>query len=508
MRSSGHAVVTALILLVCASHRPAGQRAVADVPLDVFGRAASSSAQEAGAALAQIAAGWKPGYAAMVLDLAELSRPSGTSTSVAPPRLPSRREAPDDLDRPALDALEEEQTARAVSPVRDRLFRFLEKQTGKRFGHDFERWHRWIWSLDYEPHADLALFKGLLYEQIDPRMRNFFPANLGATIRLDEIEWGGVTVNGIPPLVYPRHHAAAQADYLKDHHVVFGLAINGETRAYPKRILAWHELARDRVGGVELTIVYCTLCGTVLPYESVAGGRRRVLGTSGLLYRSNKLMFDEETNSLWSTLEGKPVVGPLVGSGLTLKVHSAVTTTWGEWRRLHPETTVLSIETGHKRDYSEGAAYREYFNTDRLMFTVPGQDTRLKNKAEVLVMRLQPAQASAASVPVAIAADFLKRRPVFHAELAGRRLAILTSRNGANRVYDAGTSTFVRLDGDRHVLDDVGGRWQIGEEALIGPRGPGGPGAPDVAARLERVPAQRAFWFGWHAQFPSTTLIK
>jgi hypothetical protein len=505
MPCSRHAVVAVLIVLACTGHRPSAQRVVADVPLDVFGRAASSSAQEATAALAQIAAGWKPGYAAMILDLAELSRPASATATAAPLRFPSRREDPNELDRPALDPLEEEPAARAMSPVRDRLFRFLEKQTDRRFGHDFEQWHRWIWALPYEPHADLALFKGLLYEQIDPRMRQFFARDVAATIRLDEVEWGGVTVNGIPPLVYPRHLAAAQADYLKDHHVVFGLAINGETRAYPKRILAWHELARDRVGGVELTIVYCTLCGTVLPYESVAGGRRRVLGTSGLLYRSNKLMFDEETNSLWSTLEGKPVVGPLVGSGLTLKVHSAVTTTWGEWRRLHPDTTVLSIETGHKRDYSEGAAYREYFGTDRLMFTVPGQDTRLKNKAEVLVMRLHTAQASAVSVPVAIAADFLKGRPVYHAELAGRRLAILTSRNGANRVYDAGTTTFVRLDGDRHVVDDEGGRWQIAEEALIGS---GSPGAPEAAVRRERVPAQRAFWFGWHAQFPSTVLIR
>jgi len=147
--------------------------------------------------------------------------------------------------------------------------------------------------------------------------------------------------------------------------------VNGEARAYPKRILAWHELARDRVGGVELAIVYCTLCGTVIPYEAMAGGKLRVLGTSGFLYRSNKLMFDEETKSLWSTLEGRPVIGPLAGSGVELRYRPVVTTTWGEWRAAHPGTTVLSLDTGHQRDYSEGAAYREYFGTDELMFQVP-----------------------------------------------------------------------------------------------------------------------------------------
>jgi hypothetical protein len=491
-------IVAFLFAFAFADGRPTAQQGVPDVGLDVFARAAAPSDREARSALAELAKRWRAGYAAMVLDLAELSRPARVALSPTP-RFPARRDDQDTVDRPAGEILDEEPDQRARSAVRDRLLRFLEQQTRQAFGHDFERWHRWIWSLPYQPHPDLALFKGMLYAHIDPRMREFFPPNVPASIRLDEIEWGGVVVNGIPPLVYPAHLQARDAGYLKDDHVVFGLAINGQTRAYPKRILAWHELARDRVGGVELTIVYCTLCGTVLPYESVAGGRLRVLGTSGLLYRSNKLMFDEETKSLWSTLEGKPVVGPLVGSGLTLHAHAAVTTTWGEWRRLHPETTVLSLATGHKRDYSEGAAYRDYFNTDRLMFTVPGQDTRLKNKAEVLVMRLPPGPGDTNPIPVAIAVDFLRRRPVYHADLAGRRLVILTSLQGANRVYDAGPATFVRLEGDGHVLDEARGRWQISEDALVGPTG---------AERLKRVSAQRAFWFGWHAQFPSTLLIK
>ena len=162
--------------------------------------------------------------------------------------------------------------------------------------------------------------------------------------------------NGIPPLEYPTHLAVADdaAGYLDDDHIVFGVAMNGETRAYPKRILAWHEMVLDTIGGVELTIVYCTLCGTVIPYESVVDGQHITFGTSGLLYRSNKLMFDHGTKSLWNTFEGVPVVGASVGSRIKLRHRSVVTTTWGEWRRTHPETTVLSLETGHQRDYSEG----------------------------------------------------------------------------------------------------------------------------------------------------------
>ncbi len=496
----------AAVAVLLSSSATTAQRDPGAIPLEVFAQAASSDRQAAERALETIAAGWKNSYAALLLDLAELNRlQADTRVAGTPSALPTRAEAGGPTREPAAAAApvdffgDEAPSPRAISPVRERIFRFLEKRTGQRFGHDFARWHQWIWSLPYDPHPDLALFKGLLYQNIDPGMRAFFPPKVTSLIRLDEVEWGGVTVNGIPPLVYPKHLAAAEAGYLKDDHLIFGIAVNGETRAYPKRILGWHELARDRVGGVELTIVYCTLCGTVIPYDSVTGGKLRVLGTSGLLYRSNKLMFDEETRSLWSTLEGKPVIGSLAGSGITLRPRAAVTTTWGEWRRKHPNTTVLSLDTGHRRDYAEGAAYRDYFATDRLMFTVPSSDRRLKNKDEVLVMRLE-SRSGKGVVPVAIAADFLKSQPLYHADVAGWRLVVITSRNGANRVYESGDARFSLGPGADRLRDAQGTAWTIAEDALVAE------GAP--ARRLARVAAQRAFWFGWHAQYPTTLLIR
>ena len=103
-------------------------------------------------------------------------------------------------------------------------------------------------------------------------------------------------------------------------------------------------------------------------------------GTSGFLYRSNKLMFDHETRSLWNTFEGVPVAGGLAGSGVQLAPHAVVTTTWGEWHRRHPATTVLSLDTGYRRNYSEGAACRDYFSTNELMFQVGARDARLPKK--------------------------------------------------------------------------------------------------------------------------------
>ena len=447
---------------------PLARQAPADDPdIGVFFQTLALDEEAADAALEQIAAAWKDSYAALLWDLVRFMRRPGNPADPA-------------------------------ALARRRLTRFLEQQTGQRFGDDLDRWHQWIWELPYEPHPDYSEFKGLVYGEVDPRMRDFFPPGVRSLIRLDEVDWGGVLVNGIPPLEYPESIPADAADYLEDHHLVFGIALNGEARAYPKRILAWHEMALDRLGGVELTIVYCTLCGTVIPYESVVNGVHIKFGTSGLLYRSNKLMFDHETRSLWNTFEGKPVIGPLVDSGLRLGYQSVVTTTWEEWRRKHPATTVLSLATGHRRDYSEGAAYRAYFSTDRLMFPVPTRDDRLRNKDEVVVMRLPTA--SGERQPLAISAAFLNEHPVYHTEVAGHSLVVVTSRAGANRVYEAGSTRFARRLDDDRVADDAGRSWTVAEDALI-PQ-------DEAAQRLPRVPAQRAFWFGWYAQFPDTVLIQ
>ena len=457
-----HVAVVAALLLCCAY--PAGAQPEPHPDIELFLTAAASSPQQAQRALAEIEAQWRPGYAGMVWDLARLLRPPS-------PRL--------------------------MSFVT--LLRFLEQQTGQQLGQNLGGWNDWVWAQPYEPHPDYAYLKGQWYSQIDPGFADFFPRGTASAIRLDEIEWGGVAVNGIPPLEYPERLAAADAGYLADDHVVFGIAMNGEARAYPKRILAWHEMALDRVGGVELTIVYCTLCGTVIPFESMADGRHHKFGTSGMLYRSNKLMFDHGTKSLWNTFEGVPVVGPLVGSGLRLTPHAVVTTTWGEWKARHPATTVLSLETGHRRNYAEGAAYRAYFSTDALMFQVSRTDPRLKNKEEVVVMRFDDPD-SGRRLPLAITASHLAANRVFHHRFAGRNLVVVTSEAGANRVYDAGDTRFVQPAGASEVADDAGRVWRVTEAALVL--------AADAGVRRARLPAQRAFWFGWYAQFPATELIR
>ena len=430
-----------------------------DPDIGLFFEAARTDPAVAEAALEEIAGAWRDGYTPFIINLARLISPD--------------------------------------SPARQRLIGFLETQTGQDFGQDLLQWGHWMWDLPDDLHPNYGLFKGLIYGQIDPRMREFFPPGVRADVRLDEVEWGGVVVNGIPPLDHPVHVSVGEADYLEDDNIVFGVAINGEARAYPKRIFAWHEMALDEIGGVELTVIYCTLCGTVLPYESVVGGELRKFGTSGLLYRSNKLFFDEATMSLWSTLEGRPVIGQLAGSDLSLRLRSSVTTTWGEWRRRHPETKVLSIDTGYERNYGEGVAYSDYFATDALMFDVPRLDGRLKNKDEVLVMRVDSGRGE--RIPAAIAVELLRANQVYPFEIAGRKFVAITSAGGANRVYASGGVGFGPQPDSRSIVDETGRGWRMEEDALIA--------EDDSGLELSRFTANRAFWFGWYAQFPDTELI-
>jgi hypothetical protein len=373
------------------------------------------------------------------------------------------------------------------------LVSIMERRTGESHGFDLDGWYRWLWRRDPTPHREYVAFRRTLYGLIDERFEAYFDDGRRSTIRLDEVIWGGVRQDGIPPLRQPTMIGAEDAGYLADTDVVFGLALNGDVRAYPQRILGWHEMFVDVVGGVPIAGVYCTLCGTVIIYETEHRGTIHALGTSGFLFRSNKLMYARATSSLWSTMWGRPVLGPLVGEDIVLARRSVVTTTWGEWRRRHPGTTVLSLQTGYERDYAEGAAYREYFASPELMFPVPGTDDRLRHKDEVLGLLM----AAHPDEPLAISAAFLAEHPVLHERIGELEIVVLTDSGGANRVYDARGVRFSEYDGNAALQDERGRAWVLSETALRSEDG----------LELPRLPAHRAFWFGWFGAFSHTRLV-
>ena len=189
----------------------------------------------------------------------------------------------------------------------------------------------------------------------------------GATIPVSGIESGGPPRDGIPAIDNPKFVPAAEAGFLQADDRVMGVEIDGQPKAYPISILNWHEVVNDRSGTQHFVVTYCPLCGTGIVFASNAGDGALVFGVSGLLYNSDVLLFDRNTESLWSQILGKAVSGPL--SGTPLPQLPAFHTTWADWRTRHPETEVLSTDTGYHRDY-RSSPYGGYEKSPRLFFRV------------------------------------------------------------------------------------------------------------------------------------------
>jgi hypothetical protein len=194
-----------------------------------------------------------------------------------------------------------------------------------------------------------------------------------ATIPLEQIVAGGPPKDAIPALTRPAIVGADAADYLIDKDLVIGVQRGDVARAYPLRILDWHEVVNDVVGGEPIVVTYCPLCRSALVFDAEAGGKVREFGVSGLLWNSNVLLYDRHEDpaeeSLWSQGLSEAVVGVAAGEGLKLSLVASDTTPWGDWKARHPHTEVLSINTGYRRPYRK-TAYAEYFAGGELKFPV------------------------------------------------------------------------------------------------------------------------------------------
>jgi hypothetical protein len=211
-----------------------------------------------------------------------------------------------------------------------------------------------------------------------------------SSVPTEEIRRGGPGRDGIPALDSPAVLAASAAPW-HDDEIVMGVEVEGEARAYPVALLNWHELVNDTLGGRPILVTYCPLCGTGLVFDRRIQGQTRRFGVSGLLYKSDVLFFDRESESLWSQIEAAAVVGPATGA--RLRVIRSRMVHWGDWRVLHPESSVLSLETGHERDYARNP-YGDYATSERVMFPAP-LDERYHPKMPTLGVRTRGGAARA-----------------------------------------------------------------------------------------------------------------
>ncbi len=374
----------------------------------------------------------------------------------------------------------------------------LHQLTGESFaGDDFFSWHEWLGTQDEtEILPGYANWKANLYSPFDSSFHQFLYNGVPTTIPLEGIQWGGVARDGIPPLENPRVIPGNRAAFLDLEELVFGVVINGEARAYPFRIMNSHEMANDVLGGVNVTLSYCTLCGSGILYQGMVNGQVETFGTSGFLYQSNKLMYDRTTNTLWQQQTGKPVVGDLVGSGIQLDQLPMTVTRWGAWFEEHPATTVLDLEQGFRRTYyhpdDARAIYFEYFHGDELLFPVWDQDTTLDAKTRVLGLRN-------GETARAYIAEQVIEAGVVNDDLAGLAVVVIGDENSQTvRAYRSGGRVFTGDETAGEVVDEAGVSWRITEDALL-------PTDTSLDA-LPRLTAQDVFWFGWTTFFPETEL--
>lgn len=220
------------------------------------------------------------------------------------------------------------------------------------------------------------------------------------------VSWGGVRIddraydttdepcNCIPAADNPKVTSAEDAKWLKDDDVVFGVAVNGEYRAYPRRIMEVREMVNDTLGGRDLGIPYCTLCASAQAYftdDLPDGVERPILRTSGLLIRSNKVMYDLNTFSVFDTFRGQAVTGPLAEKKVKLKQAGVVTAKWGDWKAAHPTTSVLAESLAMDRDFD----FRNNRDANGPIFPIGDVDPRLAVQEDIVGLVAETGQAVA-----------------------------------------------------------------------------------------------------------------
>ena len=342
------------------------------------------------------------------------------------------------------------------------------------------------------------------------------------TIDFAEVFSGGVPRDGIPPLDTPRFEGVAPADaWLDDVQPVVFFEHQGEAKAYPLAILTWHEIVNDTVGGAPVAITFCPLCNSAIAFDRRLAGTVFDFGVSGLLRNSDLIMWDRQTESWWQQLTGAGIVGRMAGYQLDLLPAAIIA--WGDFKRLYPDSAVLSRDTGHRRDYGRNP-YGGYDRADEPPFLFQGElDGRLLPKERVAAVTLD-------GQSIAFPFTALERERAVNHRLADTALAVFfapgavsaldrsniaASRDvGAVGVFEATlngqTLTFSPAATDNAAASgaaalrdgeftdaETGTTWNILGQATAGPL---------AGQRLTPVVHGAHFWFAWAAFRPETTI--
>jgi len=326
----------------------------------------------------------------------------------------------------------------------------------------------------------------------------------------NEIVSGGPPPDGIPSIDNPQFDAVSKIDWLDEREPVAVVTLGDSTRIYPLQVLIWHEIVNDEIDGQPIVVTYCPLCNSVVAFEGHVDGLALDFGTSGALYRSALVMYDRQTESLWTHFDGRSVVGELIGTQLGHV--PAATFSWVDASTSYPDALVLNRDTGVDAPYGESPYpnYEAWVVPERNHG--PGADGRLGEQQRVVGLGVLDSF-------IAIDGELLRKERVVKVDFDGRPVVVVwkpgtTSAIDGERIgdgLDAGatgvfaavvdgqpTSFVVSPDRNAFVDEATGSTWTVAGEAIAGPL---------AGTRLEPVVHLDTFWFAWVRYHPNTELI-
>ncbi len=329
--------------------------------------------------------------------------------------------------------------------------------------------------------------------------------DLTCNIPVENLFFGGVARDGIPALTVPEFVNPGAADVLGAGARVLGVAVDGEARAYPLGILWWHEVVNDVVGSVPVLLTYCPLTGSGIAFDPFIDGVVRNFGVSGLLHENNLIMFDRQTETLWNQM----LLGGTCGldRGKAFELLPIVETTWGHWKAMYPNTTVITTNTGFV-DLPYGSyPYGNYDAPNNRSTLFPSSPFSSERPPKELVLGVQSGtnavaypfgELAEAGDAVALNETFVDT-PILVTYTVAENTALAFDRrvNGQELTFTVADSVAMTL-----VDAETGTTWSAAGEALSGP-------LADEGARLTQLAdAYVVFWFAWSIYHANTEIFR
>jgi hypothetical protein len=332
-------------------------------------------------------------------------------------------------------------------------------------------------------------------------------SDINSIVSLDKIVSGGPIKDDIPSIDNPIFLKPSEVDFISNSELVVGIKYNEITKAYPLLILVWHEIVNDWFGDTPLTITYCPLCYSSLSFIRKIDDEVVEFGTSGRLYKNDLVMYDRQlgkndlvpigsdlTNAgnLWSQMLGQAIVGELAGYKL-IRIPTDVMQ-WGDWKKLHPDTLVLSTDTGFTRAYGSDP-YSGYYRSSGTFFPVENEDDRLSKKEIIFGIELEE---NYKAYPI----DIINQQNVVNDAFQDRSIVIFKVASSSPRAYESdfnGINLTFEFQEGRFIDVETRSKWNEYGEAVEGEL---------LGAVMKRVSGHKAFWFAWVDFHPETEVYR